>query len=416
MRCSSCGVELSPKQDHLCASGVQPRPASNFYRNLALFAVLVGCMVAAAAKYFQWQAGRQLAANQELARLSTSSSSTAPAPQSNGEFPCVFAVVDGEKVVPQLGNCAVPTTHPGPVDRFEVDLRYGRFVLRQTDLYLEDGFRVPLTRTYASDDWINPNPVHAFGRNSNHPYDISPEGTRNPYTYQLIALEDSDFLFFDRISTGTGFADAVFEHTETSSRFYKATTAWNGDGWTTRFADGSELRFPEAYNSKSMAQGAPTEMRDPQGNRLQLLRDPQRNLQQIRTPHGHAINFVYDASSRIVQAADDAGHWARYTYNADGMLTGVFTSSGRERHYLYDRTLMTEIADEKQHVLLRNWYQSNKLVRQQVGDGATYRFDYKWSSNKRYVKTAMVTLPNGSTKSIEIPPTTIPEMVRNLNW
>jgi YD repeat-containing protein len=109
---------------------------------------------------------------------------------------------------------------------------------------------------------------------------------------QMIALIDSDFVYFDRISKGTGYTDAVYQHTETSTRFYKATQAWNGNGWTTRFADGSEIRFPESYNAKNSAQGAPTEMRDAKGNRLELSRDPQRNLQQIKTPNGHWISFI----------------------------------------------------------------------------------------------------------------------------
>jgi YD repeat-containing protein len=336
------------------------------------------------------------------------------APRFNGEFPCVSAAVNEGKVLPQLGNCAMPTSHAAPVDRFEVDLRYGRFVLRQTDLYLADVFQVPLTRTYASDDWIHQNPVHAFGRNSNHPYDISPEGSRNPYTYQLIALEDSDFVYFDRISNGTSYADAVYQHTATLTRFYKATQAWNGDGWTTRLADGSEIRFPEAYNAKSMAQGAPVEMRDSSGNRLELRRDAARNLQEIRTPHGHWIRFSYDGWSRIVRVEDDAGNWARYEYNADGMLTGVFDSSGRARHYSYERTLMTEVADEKQHVLLRNWYEGNRVVKQEAANGGTYAYRYKLSPNRRYVESAVVTLPDRTTHEVEIPANAIPEMVRNL--
>ena len=187
----------------------------------------------------------------------------AAAPHLDGHFPCVFATVQGSTVIPQLGGCSMPFLHSGPVDRFEADFRYGRFVLRETDLFLQDVFDVPLTRTYASSDWVHPNPVHAFGRNSNHPYDIAPLGTRNPYTYQFIALEDSDIVYFDRISKGMGYANAVYQHTETATKFYKATQSWNGAGWTTKLADGSEIHFPESYNAKSMAQGAPTEFLNP---------------------------------------------------------------------------------------------------------------------------------------------------------
>jgi YD repeat-containing protein len=335
----------------------------------------------------------------------------AAAPRLDGGFPCVFAAVDGGGGdIPQFGNCAMPTMHSEPVDRFEADLRYGRFVLRETDLYLDDVFKVPLTRSYASAEWVHSNPVHAFGLNSNHPFDIAPVGTRNPYTYQMIALEDGDFLYFDRISKGSGYADAVYQHTETSTSFYKATQRWNGNGWTTRLADGSEIRFPESYNAKNRAQGAPTEMIDAKGNHLQLIRDPQRNLQEIRTPHGHWIRLSYDDQSRIKRAEDDAGNWARYDYNSAGMLETATLSSGRQRHYQYDGTLMTLISDEKGHVLLRNWYRG-VLVRQQFGNGETYSYDYDWHPDRYYPEKVVATSPDQTKREVNVAGA-IPEFVK----
>jgi YD repeat-containing protein len=333
-------------------------------------------------------------------------------PRFDGDFPCVFASVSGSNVVPQLGKCAMPTEHAGAIDRFEVDLRNGNFVMRQSDLYLNDVFEVPLTRSYRSFDWVSANPVHAFGRNANHPFDIAPIGTRNPYTYQMIVLEDGDFLYFDRVSKGTGYADSVFQHTETSTRFYKATTSWNGNGWTTRLADGSEIRFPESYNARNLAQGAPTEMRDASGNRLELHRDPQRNLLEIRTPHGHGMTFSYDELSRIKHAQDDAGHWARYEYNSDGMLTAAIFSSGRERHYDYDGARMTRIADENGKVLLRNWYRSEVVIRQEFANGAVYQYVYDWAPNRYYPDRVVVTLPDSTKQEVHVADS-VPEFVKN---
>src|ERR1700730_5493726 len=116
----------------------------------------------------------------------------ASAPRLNGEYPCVFASIEESKPHPQLGKCALPTKHSGPVDRFEADLRYGNFVLRQSDLYLNDVFDIPLTRSYNSNDYLHRNNVHAFGKNANHPFDYSLVGTRNPYTYMMFVLEDGD--------------------------------------------------------------------------------------------------------------------------------------------------------------------------------------------------------------------------------
>jgi YD repeat-containing protein len=333
-------------------------------------------------------------------------------PRWDGDFPCVFASAKVTDTVPQLGKCAMPTTHSVPVDRFEADLRFGAFTLRQTDLFLDDIFQVPLTRTYASDDWVA-EPQHAFGINANHPYDIAPRGTRNPYTFQYIALEDSNFIYFDRISKGTGYADSVFQHTETSTNFYKAITKWNGNGWTTKLADGSEIHFPESYNAKNLAQGAPTEMLDAKGNRLELRRDSQRNLQEIVTPHGHWIKFQYDDQARITRADDDAGNWAKYVYNSDGMLADVTLSSGHERHYSYQKTAMTQVMDEKGKVLLHNWYDNRMLVRQDFANGVIGSYHYQWAKGARYPETAKVRLAGGAEVEVGVADA-IPEYLRGL--
>jgi YD repeat-containing protein len=337
-------------------------------------------------------------------------------PRLDGQHPCVFAdVQEGNAVVPELGKCNMPTEHKGLVDRFEIDLRYGSFVLRQTDLSLNDVFEVPLTRSYSSGDWVHSNPVHAFGRNSNHPYDIAPVGTRNPYTYQMILLEDGDFLYFDRISKGSGYADAVYQHTETSTRFYKATQNWNGNGWTTKLADGSEIRFPESYNAKNAAQGAPTEMRDAGGNVLELHRDGRRNLQEIRTPHGRWMRFNYDDLSRIIRAEDNVGHWVRYSYNPDGMLADVISFSGRERHYQYDGFRMTQVADEKGRILLRNWYLPwGALRRQQFGDMLILSYQYDWRLGRYNSESVTITFPDGARRQIRVADS-VPECVRNFH-
>ncbi len=325
----------------------------------------------------------------------------APSPKLDGQFPCVSASMIGADVLPQLGKCAMPVTHSGPVDRFEADLRYGHFILRQSDLYINDVFEVPLTRTYNSGDYIHPNRVHAFGKNMNHAYDIAPLGSRNPYTYNLIALEDGDFLFFDRVSEGGGFADAIFQHTETSTKFYKAVTAWNEGGWTTWLADGSTLLFPEAYLATNMAQGAPTEMRDAQGNSLKLLRNQQRNLLELRTPHGHFMKFKYDEQSRIVRAQDDQENWAEYGYNEYGMLADVALSSGHQRHYAYEGVFMTVIEDESRDVLLRNSYENGTLTRQDFGNGQVYSYAYRSARNGPYAESVSVTLPDRTIMNIE---------------
>jgi YD repeat-containing protein len=325
----------------------------------------------------------------------------AEAPTRDGQHPCVSVFPTESSAKPELGKCAAPGERSGAIDRFEVDLRYGNFLVRQTDLSLSDIFDVPLTRTYNSGDYIHPNRSHGFGNNTNHPFDIAPLGSRNPYTYEMLVFEDGDYLFFDRISEGTGSSDAVFQHTETSTRFYKAVTKWNGDGWTTFLTDGTKMDFPEAYNSTNMAQCALIAIRDAEGNKLELRRDDQRNLKEIITPHGRKLKFQYDDQSRIVRAEDDHGQWTRYQYNGGGMLTDVFFSSGRERHYSYDGLLMTLAEDEKHRVLVRNWYRGRTVVRQEFLNGQIVSYEYNGNPAGTYADSVTVSQSDGTRTEVE---------------
>jgi YD repeat-containing protein len=302
----------------------------------------------------------------------------------------------------------MPVLNRERVDRFEADLRYGAFVLRQSDLFLNDVFDVPLTRAYDSQDWDD---VRAFGLKSNHSYDIAPSGSRWPYTYITLNLEDSDFIYFKRISEGTGYADAVFMHTETSTPFYKATIAWNGSGWTLRRSDGSEIHFPESYNAKTRAEGAPFDFVDPAGNKLQLNRDRQRTLKEIRTPHGRWLRLQHDNQARIIRAEDDGGTSVQYGYNQAGLLTDVKSSSGAARHYVYDRSFMSDVLDERGQLLVHNLYQGRVLIGQEFANGDMYGYRYTWSPNGYYADTVVVTLPDKSEKVIS-PAETVPDSIR----
>jgi YD repeat-containing protein len=318
----------------------------------------------------------------------------------DGRHPCVFGIAAAGAVKTAVGTCATPAEPKAAEDRFEVDLRCGSFVLRQTDLEESDG--PALERAYTSDDWGTPSHEHAFGNNSSDGYDLVPTGTRQPYTYMLLKFEDGDFLYFPRISSGTSYEDAVYLHTETSTRFYGATIAWNGDGWTLRMRDGAEMRFPEAYFAKNAAQGAAYELRDAHGAKVRIERDGQRNLKEVATEQGKWIRFAVDDAGRIVEARDDNGAAVQYRYNADGMLEAMKRSDGVERHYSYDGRLMTAVTDEKGTVLVQNWYRSGLLVRQLFVIGDVYTYDYDWTEGRHYSNSAVVTLPDKTERRINV--------------
>jgi YD repeat-containing protein len=330
-----------------------------------------------------------------------------PAPRWNGDFPCVYAIANPTSA-PQVGSCVTPVpmskASMTSVDRFETDLRTGKFILRQTDLSVsEAGFDIPLTRTYTSDDWVPTNKSHSFGLNSNHPYDIAPLGTRNPYTEQYIVLEDGDFLYFPRVSKGTGYSDAIYRQSEMGNSFYKAVQRWDGNGWLTQLQDGSTIRFPESYSAKNLAQGAPMEMTDSAGNKIELIRNPKRNLQEIRGPNGASIKLAYDDHDRIVRVDDGHGSWTNYTYSSSGFLTDVVHSDGTARYYFYEDRLLTFIRDEQKRLLIHNFYDNHShwLTQQQFINGETIRYRYVLSPNGYYTERTTLTLPDGTVKHIE---------------
>lgn len=291
--------------------------------------------------------------------------------------------------------------HESPVNEFDVDLHTGRFILRQTDLFVPDVIPLALTRTYIIWDYHS----RAFGVGGNHPYDICPTGTRRPYTHMDLNLEDFYQVHMVRISQGTGYADAVFRHEESSSEFYGAQTGWNGNGWTLKFQDGRRFYFPEAYQAKTYAQGAATEMDDASGHRIQLKRSQSRNLEELVSPGGHTIKFKYDLADRIVETADDAGNVRKYSYDPGGHLETVSNGSAvlyrfeyapLMREAGYDPWLLTAVFDGNWKLLVQNKYLWGRVIEQVLSNGQAYRYDYRLNGTD--VLQTTLTLPSGQRK------------------
>ena len=327
-------------------------------------------------------------------------------PAWDGSYPyLILAPVPGSAPLKFQSSIALvrpSVRHDAPVNQFEVDLHTGRFILRQTDLFVPDVMPLWFTRTYIVWDYHS----RSFGVGGNHPYDICPTGTRFPYTYQDLNLEDFYQVHMPRISKGTSFADAVFRHSDTSSEFYGAQDAWNGNGWTLTFRDGRKFYFPEAYQAKSYAQGAATAMDDAQGHRIQLKRSKVRNLEQLISPAGHTISFKYDLADRIVEAADDAGNFRKYSYDYGGHVDTVSDHSHVLYRFEYQRLmngkgydpyLLTAVMDGDWNVLLRNKYLWGRVREQQLAGGEIFRYDYRLKD--RDVLQTTVTLPSGEKKT-----------------
>jgi len=293
---------------------------------------------------------------------------------------------------------APPTCEPCE-DGDPVDLSTGLFVYRATDLFLPDVLPIALTRTYRSRD----NTWRAFGVGAMHPYDIYIIGDKNPYTYADVVLADGGRVHYVRTSAGTGFTDAVYEHTATPSRFYKSKISWNTlrQGWDLKFVDGTIYKFPDAEFASIPGQAALVGITDRFGNSVAFLRDSFGALTKITSPNGRWIQFTYDGNDRVIQAQDNLGRTVGYTYDMSGNLWKVTQPGPLVTEFTYDSShRMIDMKDPRGNIFLTNEYDlAGRVIKQTMADGSTYQFVYTVGTNGKVTRTD-VTDPLGYVRSV----------------
>jgi RHS repeat-associated protein len=288
---------------------------------------------------------------------------------------------------------APPTTWPGVTGPFgadPVDLGTGLFVVKKTDLTVKDVLPLVLSRVYRPGDANS----RAFGIGATHPYAMFLWSAQQYQQADLI-LPDGGRIHYVRTSTGTGFTDAVFQHTMTPTVFYGSQIAWNGNGWNLTLKDGTVYVFGE--NAPLQA------IRDRYGNQLTLTRTNGQsgNITRITSPNGRWLQFTYDASNRITQAQDLAGRTVTYTYDTSGRLASVTDPNGGVTQYTYDSShRMLTLTDARGITFLTNTYDANGRVTQQSqADQTTFQMAYSLDSNGKVTQTNL-TDPRGTVRQV----------------
>jgi RHS repeat-associated protein len=263
-----------------------------------------------------------------------------------------------------------------------VDLSTGLYVYNKTDLSLPDTLPITITRTYRPQD----NASRAFGIGSTHPYEMFLWSINNYQETDLI-LPDGGRIHYVRISPGTGWGDAVYEHTATPGVFYKSRISWNGSGWDLKLKDGTVYVFPEFQPLQSI--------RDRYGNQLTITRSGG-SITQITSPNGRWVQFTYDPSGRISQIKDNVGRTVNYAYDTGGRLWRVTDPKSGVTEYTYDPSnRMRTIKDARQIVYLTNEYDANgRVFRQTQSDTSTFQFAYTLDAGGKVTQTD-VTDPRG---------------------
>jgi predicted Zn-dependent protease len=160
----------------------------------------------------------------------------------DGRYPCVRITKaksgQAKSLDVKITNCLPQLYLDADLDEIEVDLRIGNLISRTTDLLVSGSKPLAVTRCYRS--WADID--DSFGRNTTVSWDFYPTGSRQPYTY-IDVNACGNQLHFVRISKGTGYADAVYEHRATATAFLGSRFSWNGNGWDLKLRDGSLYVF-----------------------------------------------------------------------------------------------------------------------------------------------------------------------------
>ena len=321
----------------------------------------------------------------------------------DGRYPClqlkkrVDTGAPAPIMDPTISKCLQRSFLDTNVDEIEVDLRSGLLVTRTTDLFIPGAIPVAATRCYRLWD----EQARSFGQNTTLSWDMYPVGSRQPYTYVKVIMCDGRYLHYDRISKGTGYADALYEHRETATPFLRSRFGWNGNGWDLRLKDGSLFLFPESYYAKRPVDGALIGFQDAKGQAVKMERDKRRNLKRITSPEGRFIKFEHDVADRIIKAVDDENREVKYLYDPAARLVQVEGPSSVTR-YAYDDTYLTFI-EENGRRLVEFQYKAGRIGQISLADHRSYRFRYEFDPrDKGRLVRSFVTGPDGSVTKFDI--------------
>ncbi len=294
----------------------------------------------------------------------------------SGHTPCFFIVPSSEINQPvisgSVGECLLLVPDGTELDLIEVALGGVVFPVK-TDLFVGDSFPLAFTRTYfPRDDWSARNRIFLP-----HVYDPYLTGNRYPYTYLDWMLPDRQFIHYQRISPGTGFADAVYENPSPGPVFGGSRVAWNGWGWDLVVEDGMTYLSPEAYNATRPQQGSLVGIFDKEGNEVRLSRNRNGDLTEVKSPSGRWIRFQYDAG-HLIQAADSSGRKVEYEYDSNDRLRKVKYPSGQSTTYEYDTSdRIVRAEDSLAGTIVAVEYAANHgVIARVTAEGRTYDFRY----------------------------------------
>ena len=267
-----------------------------------------------------------------------------------------------------------------------VDCFTGLFLHEKTDLFIQDRLPLEVRHSYRPRDAIS----RAFGIGTSLSYDFYLVGDTHPWTYQDLILPNGTRIHFARTSPGTGFSDAVYEHTSSNSKYFGAVLRFSEGRWKMTMKDGMTYEFPEAEGNSRERRAAVIAIKDRYGNALKLTRDSSTSaLTKVTSPSGRFIEFTYDSKNRIIKATDNTNRTVKYEYDSLGRLIKSTNADNKSEVYTYDNNHnMLTVQDYRSNTMVTNTYDANNRVAKQVyADNTSNVFKYTFAADGSVTKT-----------------------------
>lgn len=302
------------------------------------------------------------------------------------------------------------------VEVFEVDLRFGLFIDKHTDIYLPDTIPIQFQRALRDGGYGK----QPFGSGGEDSYDELLGSADNIHVF----WEQDDGTHYDTVRNPDwlpvlGLVKYVGGE---ETRAYVPGAYWGSDQNVWQYQLAWHALPYEHYDLQSFNGGTKTflpcgdvpgldcllvDYHDSQGRELKLDRDKLRRLTRVTSPNGSWVSITTDDDRRILAIDDSSKRTVHYGYDAAGNLSTVTYPSGEVYHYTHDdahHILSVAVAVDGQsepHIVLRNEYQNKMLTKMTLSDGSVYTFDYD-STDRTAVHHAAIHTPDGHIFRLDI--------------
>lgn len=256
-----------------------------------------------------------------------------------------------------------------------IDLGTGLYVREDEDLVVRQVPGLTLRRTYLSNYRVS----KQFGVGTTHDGEIYLIGDAVRFQSASLILAAGTRIEFARISPGTSFWNAMYEHREFGGGWLGARLGWTGASWALRRMDGSLSVFQGCSGSRVCSI---LKARDADGHTVLYQRDTQGRLARMESGT-EWIAFDYNSDNRIARAYDSSERQVRYDYDTRGRLSRVVGHDGAIRRYTY--TAQDQMATiNEPGTDIENVYDADGRCIRQINrfpgekDAAPYVFDFSY--------------------------------------